>query len=232
MPITLITSVTATPGLHGGATAAIDTTGADLIVIVTGGYIAAGGVAAASDSKGNIWVTQGSTALYPHAVEVFYCLAPTVGTGHTFTVTGSFLSPPIVVYAFAGAVSWEAFSSAVGTSPLASGGLTPSEAGALIVTGVCAQTLPATVMPLGFSLTSIAGGTGAIPAAAAWRVQSTAAFVNPTWSDSGSPGFNVQTHIFLPADGGVGSGHLPMFTAGGTHGPLSWIELVLKAEEE
>ncbi len=72
-------------GSTGGTTAAIDTTGAKLLVIEA----AFSGAVTITDSKGNTW-TGGTlfTTTTPNT-RFFYCLSPVVGAGHTFTISAS-----------------------------------------------------------------------------------------------------------------------------------------------
>src|SRR5690349_17098966 len=121
-----------------GATAAIDTTGATLLVAVVSGGVPAGGV---SDSKGNTWVertAQGSIG-NDSETSIWDCLDPTsVGSGHTFSVAAGGGAPSICVEAHSGG-PW-AFDAESGVTeeatPVKPGALTPTEDGSLVVTGV------------------------------------------------------------------------------------------------
>lgn len=198
--IALVASVSATPGSGGGATAAIDTTGADLIVMSAASFSAGFTV---SDSKGNTY-----TALTLRGgsfrQQLFYCLAPSVGASHTFTVTSTY--PPIFVYAFSGVSSYQTeggATAASGTS-LASGNITPAADGALIVTGLGASgtgTQTDTVTPTGFVTPTTKQHTGGtnVAGAASYYIQPTAATINPTWSWTGGSRTDivVGTAVFL-----------------------------------
>jgi hypothetical protein len=203
MAITHIATVSATPGVTGGTTAAIDTTGADLIVVSVSSY--AGGMAPTlTDSKGNTYTGLTARLLSNAAHRLFYVLAPTVGAGHTFTVTGATLYPAIVVDAFAGVASYQTESGATATSiaSLACGSVTPSTNGALVVTGAAGDgAVTDTVSPAGFTLTqkTFSGGNN-MQGSAAWQVQATAAAINPTWSFSPAQGSAaVGAAVFVPA---------------------------------
>ena len=86
MAITLLTSVTgpATPDANGGASSAIDTTGANLIVVMAS-YYRTVPASDFTDSKGNTWTALTERILPDIAARIFYCVNPTVGTGHTFS---------------------------------------------------------------------------------------------------------------------------------------------------
>ena len=89
-----VVASTGKAGTQNGVTSnAIDTTGANLIVLAVSYYGGLGNTLIAgevSDSKGNTW-----TALTNRGsnnagnVRLFYCSNPTVGSGHTFTASDS-----------------------------------------------------------------------------------------------------------------------------------------------
>jgi hypothetical protein len=182
MAITLVATVS---GIRGSATTAIDTTGASLLVASTPNAF---GPAGFSDNKSNTWLP-----LTVHVAGIgyhgfFYCLTPIVGTGHTFTPTGTYAS--CIVYAFAGVAAYESESGNGingDTPPVASGPVTPTANGALIITGLAANTLATdSVSPAGFTQTTIPNGAGVnLQNSAAYLVQAVAATINPTWSWTG-----------------------------------------------
>ena len=202
MAITLIASVSAAPGAGGGATTAIDTTGATLIVVSIADYsLASAGTV--TDSKGNTYTPLSSRQQGAARHRFWYCLAPTVGTGHTFTRSVAASYPAIVVFAFAGVASYESQSGATGNQPLVSGSLTPSANGALVVVGrTCAVAATDTVAPAVFTLTkkTYLNGTN-LEGTAGYYVQPTAAAINPTWTWAGGTGSAndnaVATAVFL-----------------------------------
>lgn len=103
MTIALVSSTKA-GGLNSATTPGIDTTGANLIVVGAAYQVSSSAVM--SDSKGNTYT--GLTAdngSGSNAARIFYCASPTVGSGHTFTITDSGSAPAIAVAAFSGAHS-------------------------------------------------------------------------------------------------------------------------------
>ena len=89
---------------NGGTTAAIDTTGCNLLVVAVGVDADVAGLV--SDAKGNSWTPltrnfQTSSI----GVQLYYCAAPTVGSGHTFAVSSSGHSIGACVTAFRGAAA-------------------------------------------------------------------------------------------------------------------------------
>jgi len=204
MAITYVAGTTATPGASGGTTAAIDTTGATLLVVSVS-YYGVGTAPTVTDSKGNTW-----TALTMHGGtiprhQLFYALTPTVGTGHTFTASGSGFYPAIIAQAYAGVGTFQTDTGAVtaGAASLASGSVTPSANGALVVAGMSGQSgTSVTLAPAGFAVTHspFAAGTS-MQGALAWLVQATAAAINPTWTFAGSQEAGATTAVFLPPVG-------------------------------
>jgi hypothetical protein len=87
---------------NGGTTPAIDTTGCNLIVVAVG--IDYNGSGVLSDSKGNTWthlaLNYGATTM---GVQLHYVVAPTVGSGHTFSLNASGHTGSLCVAAFRGA---------------------------------------------------------------------------------------------------------------------------------
>ena len=69
-------------------TSAIDTTGAQLLIVVAGVYsTGATGKIAVSDSAGNVWYPAGARGADFGMPQIYYCYNPTTSATHTFTVT-------------------------------------------------------------------------------------------------------------------------------------------------
>lgn len=173
------------------ASSAIDTTGADLIVVGITGGAAPGLTPAIADSKGNTYTgltVYGSAGVAQ--VQLFYCQSPTVGSGHTFTVTANFQVVEYYVQAFSGS-SPSPFdqengggSTGVVTS-FQPGSITPSQANCLLVT-VLAECDNANLPSIdsGFTITDsdVIVGASHYGGGLAYLIQGAAAAVNPTWS--------------------------------------------------
>lgn len=174
----------------GGTTPAIDTTGADLIVL---GIVSSAGFAAPTDNKGNTWTPRTSQSSSQQRVQLYYCHNPTVGAGHTFTSTGSFEG--IYVEAFSGSAASPydqesgATSGAGGLHTIQPGSITPAEDNELFVV-MCGnesaigftQTIDQSfTITDQFNLSSPTWGAGM-----AYLIQGSAAARNPTWTQSGS----------------------------------------------
>jgi len=214
-PDSLVAFIAAGPGATGGTTTAIDTTGASLLVISTSFWTGGGATSTTvSDSKSNTWIpvwTQPGQPGGDMVQQFFYCFTPTVGTGHTFTVTSLSASgyPSIFVFAFSG-MTGGAYQTRSGAgnfgqaSPLATGSVTPSVNGALLLSGFAPNIGTITglaLTPTGFTLKNLAGVGGVnFPGTTAYTVQATAAAINPTWAwTHGAVSTAASTVVFLPA---------------------------------
>jgi hypothetical protein len=202
MAITLVASVSAVPS--GGTTAAMNTTGATLLVWSVAWW-EGGGTLTLSDSKGNTWVPLAKHGPGQYSTHRFYYAAtPIVGTGHTFTASpAAGASINQIVLAFTGApltVDAESGTAVFGPTSAASGSVTPTQNGCLILTGysniVGSANTGVTLTP---AMTEIP--VGANPdgrGATGWLVQPTAAAINPTWAWTGTTGVAVSTAVFRP----------------------------------
>ncbi len=209
MAIALIGSGVAAGGSTNGVTSgAYDTTGAKFIVVAAITY-ALGGTTTVSDSKSNTWtaLTKYTTGTQP-AVQFFYCASPTVGSGHTFTVSNTGGFPSICVMAFSGVKLSSPFDSGQdagnhgsGTS-LATGSVTPSRDNCLVVTVVgfdSSQSGPtvnsgfASPAPL---LSNYSAGVH-MGGAMSYLIETTATAKNPTWTLN-SATIAAAVAVFLP----------------------------------
>jgi hypothetical protein len=141
MAVPSFISAVATGSATGSVTsAAIDTTGAtQLRVFVITQQV---GNPSVSDSKANTWALDGTSTLlngtFTAYVTCWKCTPSSVGTGHTFSATGTTAASILAIAvgpSNAGALSastWNAQTDA--TSPYVSPSVTPSSADALLVT--------------------------------------------------------------------------------------------------
>lgn len=210
MTIAYLGSTAWATGTGAGTTsAAQDTTGATLIVIVLSFWNSYPGTP--TDNKGNTYtpLTQRGSA-YANQ-RMFYCENPTVGTGHTFTQPSSSASSNVsnAVGWFSGTATSSAFDVESGGNTLAAS-ITPSQNGSLIVSS-------ATDYYLATAPVSVSGGFTKVqdfissgpdePACLAYLIQTTAANVTPTWSFSGTSVSQAHTiAAFKPGAGGGGGG--------------------------
>lgn len=203
-------------------TSAIDTTGANLIVLAVAGNNTALTV---SDNKGNTW-----TALTNHAVgggnaissRFYYCFNPTVGSGHTFSNSLSYVATSAVAYSGADTSPFDQENgTATGSlvSSLATGSITPSVNDELVLAAMAAGKSATTLaidssMSVDTFFNPVSGVSygGAI----ASLVQTTAAAINPTWSWGGTTSeAAVSIASFKAAGGGGGLFVNPLSGRGG-----------------
>jgi hypothetical protein len=190
---TLKAHIGAALGVNGGTTAAIDTTGADLLLIA----LTYQGAAAPtfSDSKSNAAPTSIISAQNTNSnftVALWYIPTPIVGTGHTFTLTrtGSFCS--VAVQAWSGSSGSGTLdqsngnASALFGTTVQPGAVTPGASGELLVTAVEADVLAGMSIGAGFTISDQIGflsGT-AEGIGMAYLVASGSLPTNPTWTSS------------------------------------------------
>jgi hypothetical protein len=164
----------------------IDTSGANLIVILLTGY-AAQPENAVSDSYGNTWTQLTVQETLVTRARLFYCPVPTVGSSHTFS-TDSVGSgyPCLFVLAVSGAASTQTPQqsgtvNSSGVTTVQPGSITPAENNELIVAGL-AHSIAVTGIAIGSSFTLSEEQEGGMPGALAYQIQTTATARNPAWS--------------------------------------------------
>lgn len=198
-------------------TGSIDTTGATLIVLIM--HTFTGGISETpSDNKSNTWsllTPQDSQA--PGRTQICYCINPTVGAGHTFTITttgGGF--PSITVFATnLVSPSFDVENgnvTASGTS-LNSNNVTPSANGALVISGLTPDNAATTFTVSGGSLvikeTVPTSGGNNMNAVMAYEIQTTATLRSATWGWTNAVAASAAIAVFIPGGGG-GGGNIPM----------------------
>jgi len=161
-----------------------------------------------TDSKSNSYTAL--NAISNTLSQLFYVSVPTVGSGHTFTAAS--LVGNLQVEAWSGAASSSPFdvqNATVGTATTVQpGSITPSQNNSLIVTGVGAQNTQTFSINSSFTISDQWGGSGnAVPGAMAYFVQSTAAAINPTWTETGSGVMTATIAAFKPGAATSGPKH-------------------------
>lgn len=185
-------------GVNGGTSGALDTTGAThlyLPIATDAGVTLVGGDI--SDSKGNAsWSLKGSTYAYTFGrIHLFEHLTPSVGTGHTVTVTKTNSFANLVVLAFAGGhaspFDQSNGNNTSGATTLQPGSVTPTTDEQLIITAVnpdigSSLTIDAPFTPELYDDAGQASVTYGI--GVAYEIQTTATARNPTWTRGASGG--------------------------------------------
>src|SRR5262245_18569515 len=234
-----------------GPTDAIDTSGANFLVIgVHYTTFITFLCPTPTDSKSNTWLKpptdypDGQSSITDGAsVALFYAVTPTVGSGHTFNVSGTDLGAVITVLAFSGAPAAGVIATtsratvAPGTS-IQPGTIVPGTSDQLFINGLCLGaftrgnygnvdvptiddgfTLKEQVTSHGDWFTAGSYMNGII----AYKIQTgSASPENPTWSWSSTGLGAVMMTTFSPADEPDPPPPLPPF--GGTIGPIAWME--------
>lgn len=204
------TFIAATSSQYDPTTSAIDTTGADLLVVYTQTGPSLG--ASFSDSKSNTWTT-----LTPHNAATIltplYCFpGASVGSGHTFHTTTGTSGCGIYVQAWAGSDGATApiengvnYSGSSDTSRQP-GSITPPVDDEMIICGLVANTGTTPLMS-GFTVSDSSDynvGTGVNCAGMSYFEQVTAAAINPTWTWTGGSYGSAHIMAFKPGAGGGG----------------------------
>jgi hypothetical protein len=198
-----------TAGCPGGdfktvTTPAIDTTGADLIVISVSAFTAANPTVS-SNKAGTYNLLQIRVVGGAISNRLFYAAGPTVGSGHTFTAshptTNVFPSISVEAWSFSHASPFDQQNGAAsaGVTSLATGSITPSEDGELIFAGLGAGANSGTnSINSGFTIGDQTQHDGANHegVSIAYFEQGAAAAINPTWSCTNSVALAVTIASF------------------------------------
>jgi hypothetical protein len=205
MAIALVSNIDAKPGANGGTTGSINTTGANLLIVAVAAYQAQ--TATPSDNKSNTWTAltgrvNGTNEIW---IRIFYCVNPTVGSGHTVTFSATSSFPVIMFSAFSGAGAYDKESgggSSGNVTSIQTGSLTPTENNSLLYTALCTGvTATGYGINSSFSVVDSELGQGAVNMGAACgrKIQTTAGAENPTWSWTTTNSAAVAMAVFKAA---------------------------------
>lgn len=203
MTIAFVSSTAKQGARNGVTTDAIDTTGANLVVIHIAWYSVTS--PSISDNQGNTW-----TALTTHNVasdcgsKLYYCLNPTTSASHTFTFGPANVYGGLVVAAFSGVKVSSAFdvqngANSSSASALSTGSVTPSEDGELVIFGAGkgGNTTTVNATDVGSITGSFAGITATTYAnGLGYEIQTTATARNPSLSGSGTSSMAASIATF------------------------------------
>jgi hypothetical protein len=185
-------------GGPGFTTSSLDTTGANLIVVLVSDYLPSS--TTLSDSRSNTWTPlTAKNGSSQSRLQLYYCYAPTTDAAHTFTVSNSGGSyPAISVLALSGAANSpfdvENGGSTGSASSLQPGSVTPSVDNEIVITGLGGVTQGTMSINSGFTISDqFAYNGSAFGSSLAYLVQTTATAENPTWSWNG--GANEATAV-------------------------------------
>lgn len=204
-------------------TSAINSTGATSLIASVSFYAGSGGSPAISDSNGNTWTLRASVPTGNDETRIYVADNPTVGSGHTLTVTGTAIFFTVVFSAFSGVDTSSPFdvaSAATGSSSsVQPGSVTPGQANSLVA---AAYTMPdasigTSSTPSGYTLVQQAAFSPGVAEGGGlfYQVQTTATATNPTFTGwtGGTDNASAAIVVLKPAAGG-----------GGITGTAAWTE--------
>lgn len=198
-------------GFGGGATTSnIDTTGSKLLVVSASGFQSTAAVGILSDSNSNTWIqltvrpASGGASAFQG---LWYCINPTVGSGHNFTITdGNYGTLEVSAFSNPGTVSFDSSVGANGNSSTAQpSSITPANADSLLCVGLAYQNTGPTLTGIdsSFTITDTESGLGVIQGSLAYKIQSGAGSAeNPSWSFSSSLEWVSSIAVFFAGTAG------------------------------
>ncbi len=217
MAIALITgahaSAHSTGPSTGATTSAVDTSGANFIGGATVWYGGGAVNCPLTDNKGNTWTgkTQQSVPGDTKA-QIFYCVNPTVGSGHTFSVNTATSYSSVFAAAFSGVDTSSAFDVEAGSQGSGAGSyttatITPTQDGDLVISFIGAGNAPTSG---GFTVDSSFSHLDDINYVAGqnyggslgYLIQGAHAGISPKWSYSGTSAVAAPSAAFKAAAGG------------------------------
>lgn len=182
----------------GNPTGSMDSSGCDLLIVA---FVTSNSSDSLADSKSNTWtkIVQYNSNNQNY-LNVYYSKNPTVGSGHTFTptaagnaitinvvgVTGSNLTAPDDQHNGQGAVFQDT---------IATGSITPSEANCLIFSAHYYTRTGGDTPDSGMTVIDDNEPAGGICLATAYKIQTTAAAINVTWTQTLTGSIYVAVEI-------------------------------------
>jgi hypothetical protein len=175
-------------------TTAVDTTGCTLLVAVANFY-STGTAPMIEDSKGNTWTAGTQQIASSASVQLYYCIAPTVGSGHTFTVKGgnggsSFMAMSVLGFSRTSPLFDAAAAGSAGNiNPTRQpGSITPAGDDGLFVTAIGIDT-PAThnaamTIDGGFTISERVASSAPVGHCVAYKIKTDGTAENPTWTEN------------------------------------------------
>ncbi len=227
MSYSLIAHTGAGGSANSATTSAINTSGANLLIVSASWYAGTTTSGVVSDSKSNTWtLLTKHTSDLPCANQLFYCVPVAVGSGHTFTFSGTDSFASIGVQAWSGnaAVPFDSQSGNDQTHNISNtiqpGSLLPSEDNCLVVASLQFENNSANTVTIdsGFTISDTVPYSGGNNegGSMAYLVQTTATSVNPTWDVGGNmPWLATTLAVFKAASGG--GGFLPAWGVRANH---------------
>jgi hypothetical protein len=201
MAYSLITNAKAIGGTNTATTGSLTTTGATLLVAF---YTDFSDAAVLTDSKSNTWTHRATATVNSMRVKLYDCIGGTVGSGHTFDVTGASSFPTICVSAWSEtspAFDQSDTSTEVVLSEVTVGPLTPPQDGALFITGWANDVGDEAFLSINQSFTILNGAASAT--ADAYFIQTTAAAKGPTWDGTSNTNYAGILATYIAGSGNI-----------------------------
>lgn len=191
-------------------TSAMDSTGADTIIVSVQTYNTTVPLTAISDSKSNAFVQLSHNDFGIYDQRIFLCRNPTVGGSHTFSFnTGgaSYAAVSAAAFSGVGILSANDYTNATSVSSVSAGPLTAKSNGSLFYFSIGAgSTVTQSSVSGGFTeITDIAFNPSVwMGLHTSYKIQSTAGSETPTATLSGTTNLNATLLMFdpLPPSGG------------------------------
>lgn len=198
VPIALVTTGTNAAAQNGSSVTGLNTTGASLIIVGVISYYAINPTQPTlSDNKGNTWtaLTAYQNASNTRRIRFYYCVSPTVGTGHNFTVAGNdtYSCPTVMAFSNAGIFDSNQNGSSGSGSSGSPGSVTPSQNNCVVVAGLYSSI---NIQPSAVIDSSFTEITGPVNALFAYKIQATAAAEAPTVSSLGASAWAATVAAF------------------------------------
>lgn len=201
-------------GQNGGTSGSINSTGCDFIVLAvatdSGATLVASDI---SDNRSNTsWVLSGSSTTAGFVrIHLFYHVNPSVGSGHTFTVTKANCYAAICVAGFTGSHltapqdQSDGGGTASGTSISPATGITPSEPDCLVITTLGDDNGGTISDPATYTRTDSQAHVAftSYGCTMAYKIQTSASAEDPSWSSTNTTGLVVRVASFKSTGGGA-----------------------------
>lgn len=189
MPLSVIAHTISGTNNNSTTSSSINTSGASLLVVAIA-YYAGAPPPTLSDLVGassNTWVPLTSYSSGIGVVKIYYAVNPVVGSGHTFTLSGTGTFPALSVIALGGANTASPFDVENGSiSSYQPGSVTPSEGNEVLITATIDNATGAICNTIdeGFTIAdSVVNSLGNyFGLALAYLIETSATAKNPTWS--------------------------------------------------
>lgn len=202
--ITFISQVATAGTVQAGVTsAAMDTTGATLILVAVAHFTFSGDPVV-TDSAANTWTLVGSYGGSSPEMSLYYCDAPNVSATHTFAAADATLYGSIAAIAFSGTDSApeDEVGAAATSTTLQPGSITPAGNDSVLISAFASGNSQHGTASIdsGFeaALNGVASGD-IFNVALSYKIQTTAAEEDVEWTVPDSTGLAAIITVFAPA---------------------------------